>query len=81
MFEIAVGLGLTLTGVANPGSSGLNVSGFNPAHIGSSSGFFLAIVLSIFAFTGFESAAAVGEGIPCSSPWSTRDSYRLRWLS
>jgi amino acid transporter len=61
MFEIAVGLGLSLTGVANPGPGGVNGTGFNPAHIGSSSGFFLAIVLSIFAFTGFESAAAVGE--------------------
>lgn len=61
MFEIAVGLGLSLTGLFNPGPGGVNVSGFNPTHIGSSSGFFLAIVLSIFAFTGFESAAAVGE--------------------
>lgn len=61
IFEIAVGLGLALTGIVKPGPGGLNVSGFNPAHIGSSSGFFLAIVLSIFAFTGFESAAAVGE--------------------
>jgi amino acid transporter len=61
MFEIAVGLALSLTGVANPGPGGVNGTGFNPAHIGASSGFFLAIVLSIFAFTGFESAAAVGE--------------------
>jgi amino acid transporter len=61
MFEILVGLSLALTGVFHPGQGGVNVSGFNPFHIGSSSGFFLAIVLSIFAFTGFESAAAVGE--------------------
>lgn len=61
VFEIAVGLGLSLTGVFNPGPGGVNASGFNPAHIGSSSGFFLAIVLSIFAFTGFESAAAVAD--------------------
>lgn len=61
LFEIAVGLGLSLTGVFNPGPGGVSAVGFNPAHIGSSSGFFLAIVLSIFAFTGFESAAAVGE--------------------
>lgn len=61
LFEIAVGLGLALTGLFQPGPGGVNVSGFNPANIGSSSGFFLAIVLSIFAFTGFESAAAVGE--------------------
>ena len=61
IFEIIVGLSLALTGVFNPGKGGVNVTGFNPAHIGSSSGFFLAIVLSIFAFTGFESAAAVAD--------------------
>jgi amino acid transporter len=61
IFEITVGLGLSLTGVFNPGSGGVNVAGFNPAHISHSSGFFLAIVLSIFAFTGFESAATVAE--------------------
>ena len=60
MFEIAVGLGLALTGVFEPGPGGVNVAGFNPASVTSTSGFFLAIVLSIFAFTGFESAAAVG---------------------
>ncbi|WP_329057921.1 APC family permease [Amycolatopsis sp. NBC_01480] len=61
LFEIAVGLGLSLTGLFSPGPGGVNAEGFNPANIGDSSGFFLAIVLSIFAFTGFESAAAVGE--------------------
>ncbi|MFJ6988675.1 MULTISPECIES: APC family permease [unclassified Streptomyces] len=61
MFEIVVGLGLAMTGLFDPGPGGVNATGFNPAHIGDSSGFFLAIVLSIFAFTGFESAAAVGE--------------------
>lgn len=61
LFEIAVGLGLSLTGLFTPGPGGVNISGFDPAAISDSSGFFLAIVLSIFAFTGFESAAAVGE--------------------
>jgi len=60
-FEMLVGLGLALTGVFNPGSGGVNLDGFNPANITNGSGFFIAIVLSIFAFTGFESAAAVGE--------------------
>jgi len=60
-FEMIVGLGLALTGVFNPGSGGVNLNGFNPLNITNGSGFFLAIVLSIFAFTGFESAAAVGE--------------------
>ncbi|PRY10570.1 APC family permease [Kineococcus rhizosphaerae] len=61
VFEMAVGLGLALTGLVSPGPGGVNLSGFNPANISNSSGFFLAVVLSIFAFTGFEGAAAVGE--------------------
>ncbi|RJL23177.1 APC family permease [Bailinhaonella thermotolerans] len=61
LFEIAVGLGLALTGVLSPGPGGVNLAGFNPATIPSSGGFFLAIVLSIFAFTGFESAATLAE--------------------
>ncbi|MFE5838565.1 APC family permease [Arthrobacter sp. NPDC056493] len=61
VFEMAVGLGLAVTGMFNPGTGGVNLDGFNPANVQNPSGFFLAIVLSIFAFTGFESAAAVGE--------------------
>src|SRR4030095_14811325 len=61
VFEMAVGLGLAVTGMFHPGTGGVNFDGFNPANVQNPSGFFLAIVLSIFAFTGFESAAAVGE--------------------
>jgi amino acid transporter len=60
-FEMVVGLGLALTGVFNPGKGGVNLNGFNPIHISNGSGFFLAVVLSIFAFTGFESAATVAQ--------------------
>jgi amino acid transporter len=60
-FEMVVGIGLALTGVLNPGAGGVNLNGFNPIHISNGSGFFLAVVLSIFAFTGFESAAAVAQ--------------------
>jgi amino acid transporter len=59
--EIVIGLSLAATGLVHPGPGGLNLSGFNPANIHSQSGFFLAVILSIFAFTGFESAAAIGE--------------------
>src|ERR1700759_1164978 len=40
LFEICVGLGLALTGVASPGPGGVNAGGFNPANTSSSSGFF-----------------------------------------
>ena len=80
IFEIIVGLSLALTGVFRPGPGGVNVTGFNPAHIGSSSGFFLAIVLSIFAFTGFESAAAVATSPATRNDWCPRrSSARWRW--
>lgn len=69
LFEIAVGLGLAVTGVFDPGPGGVTAAGFNPANIPSSSGFFLAVVLSIFAFTGFESAATIGE--------ESRDPHRI----
>jgi amino acid transporter len=60
-FEMVVGLGLALSGVIDPGKGGVNLNGFNPIHISNGSGFFLAVVLSIFAFTGFESAATVAQ--------------------
>ncbi|MDB5846272.1 MAG: family permease, partial [Rhodoferax sp.] len=61
IFEMLVGLGLAVTGLIHPGPGGLNFAGFNPVHVSGSSGFFIAVVLSIFAFTGFESAATIGE--------------------
>lgn len=61
IFEMLVGLALAAWGVVNPGPGGVSFEAFNPAGIENGSGFFLAVVLSIFAFTGFESAAAVGE--------------------
>ncbi len=60
-FEMVVGLGLALSGVIDPGKGGVNLNGFNPIHLSNGSGFFLAVVLSIFAFTGFESAATVAQ--------------------
>jgi amino acid transporter len=60
-FEIAVGVALALSGVIHPGPGGVTLRGFLPSSITSTSGFFLAVVLSIFAFTGFESAATIGE--------------------
>jgi amino acid transporter len=52
---------LALGGLISPGEGGVSLAGFNPANSTSSHGFFLAVVLSIFAFTGWEGAAAVAE--------------------
>ena len=77
LFEIIVGFSLAATGVLHPGPGGVTLRGFLPSSITSTSGFFLAVVLSIFAFTGFESAATIGEEsrdphriIPRSIVWS-----------
>src|SRR5579859_3363248 len=59
--EIVIGLALAVTGLLHPGPGGVTLANFNPGNITSQNGFFLAVVLSIFAFTGFESAAAIGE--------------------
>lgn len=59
--EMGIVLLLSLWGLFSPGHGGTNVSGFSPAHIPGSNGFFLAIVFTIFTFTGWEASAALGE--------------------
>src|ERR1700744_777407 len=59
--EMLIVAGLSISGLVSPGPGGITFSGFNPASSTSSHGFFLAVVLSIFAFTGWEGAAAVAE--------------------
>jgi amino acid transporter len=79
-YEIIIGLGLALTGIISPGPGGVTARGFLPSHIGTSSAFFLAVVLSIFAFTGFESAANIAEESRNPTrfvPWSIVGSVAL----
>ncbi len=59
--EMIIVLALAITGIAHPGPGGISAVGFNPASSTSTHGFFIAVVLSIFAFTGWEGAAAVAE--------------------
>jgi amino acid transporter len=61
LIEMAIILALSLSGVVSPGPGGMSVAGFNPASSTDLNGFYLAVVFSIFAFTGWESAAAVAE--------------------
>lgn len=59
--EMLIIAALAVGGLISPGEGGVSLAGFNPANATSSHGFFLAVVLSIFAFTGWEGAAAVAE--------------------
>ncbi|ASI60028.1 APC family permease [Raoultella ornithinolytica] len=61
VFEILIVAALALCGLLSPGEGGVTLAGFLPTNAPTSHGFFLAVVLSIFAFTGWEGAAAVAE--------------------
>jgi amino acid transporter len=59
--EMVIVFALALSGIIHPGPGGVSYAGFNPGSSTNLHGFYLAVVLSIFAFTGWEGAAAVAE--------------------
>lgn len=59
--EIAIILALAFTGLLQPGNGGINFRSYFPAAAPSANGLYLAVVFSIFAFTGFESVAPLAE--------------------
>lgn len=59
--EIGIVLVLSIWGLFNPGHGGVNLSGFNPGNTPNVNGFALAVVFTIFTFTGWEASAAQGE--------------------
>jgi amino acid transporter len=61
MAEMAIVLALATWGLFDPGQGGFNVDSFNPANITSLSGFGLAVVFSVQAFTGWDGAAPLAE--------------------
>ena len=69
---------LSLWGIFSPGDGGLSLAPFNPSEAPSFNGLYLAVVFSIFAFTGFEAPAPIAEesqnpqrNIPRGIMWST----------
>ncbi|TAN34624.1 APC family permease [bacterium] len=62
-FETVVFLVLALVIVAHGGATGNSLQPFNPSHAPSSSGLLIAVVYTIFAFVGFESATTLGEEV------------------
>lgn len=61
IIEMLIVLSLAITGLVSPGPGGVSIAGLNPMSSTGLHGFYLAVVLSIFAFTGWEGAAAVAE--------------------
>ncbi|MDN8599544.1 APC family permease [Citrobacter enshiensis] len=61
LVEMLILAGLAFSGLLSPGEGGVSFEGFLPTGSPTPHGFFLAVVLSIFAFTGWEGAAAVAE--------------------
>lgn len=59
--EITIMLALAIWGLADPGTGGVSLKSFNPANNIKGGDLFLAIIFSIFAFTGFESVAPLAE--------------------
>lgn len=61
ILEVIIVLALSISGILSPGEGGLTVAGLNPLSSTSVAGFSLAVLFSIFVFTGWESAAALAE--------------------
>ncbi|WP_113704179.1 amino acid permease [Nonomuraea lactucae] len=61
LIEMAILLALSFTGLGKPGPGGFNFSSFNPGESLSGNGFYLAVVFSIVAYTGWESIGPLAE--------------------
>ena len=61
LFELVVCLVLALSGLISPGSGGVNLHSFNPSSAPSTHGLFLGVVFAIFAISGWDAAAPLGE--------------------
>lgn len=57
--EMLIILAVAMSGLVSPGSGGVNLDAFVP--VKGSNGLFLAVIFSIFLFTGFESVAPMAE--------------------
>lgn len=59
--ELAIVLVLSLWGFFEPGPGGFSLQPLNPGKFGSAPNLFLAVVFSLFAYSGWEGAAPVAE--------------------
>lgn len=61
LIEIVLVMALALQGFVDPGPGGVSLEVFDPANAPSGNGLYLAVIFSIFAITGWESAAPLAE--------------------
>jgi amino acid transporter len=59
--EMAIMVALAVHGLLSPGPGGLSLSPFNPAEVPEKGSLFLAVVFSIFAYSGWEATAPLAE--------------------
>jgi amino acid transporter len=59
--EIVIMVVLALWGFADPGPGGFSAEPLNPAHFSDAPNLFLAVVFTIFAFSGWEATAPLAE--------------------
>ena len=61
ILEIVIMVVLAIWGFASPGPGGFSAEPLNPGHFGDAPDMFLAVVFSIFAFSGWEATAPLAE--------------------
>jgi amino acid transporter len=61
IIEIVIMVVLAIWGLASPGPGGFSAEPLNPGHFGDAPDMFLAVVFSIFAFSGWEATAPLAE--------------------
>lgn len=61
LVEIVIMVALAISGLFSPGPGGFSLAPFSPSHFGDAPNAFLAIVFSIFAFSGWEATAPLAE--------------------
>ena len=59
--EMAIMVALAISGLLSPGRGGFSFAPFDPAGAPSGSSFFVAVVFSIFAYSGWEAVAPLAE--------------------
>ena len=59
--EVAILLAVCITALIDPGAGGISADGFDPGNAPPGSDLFVAVILAVFGFTGFESVAPLAE--------------------
>ncbi|HEX3979553.1 MAG TPA: APC family permease, partial [Solirubrobacteraceae bacterium] len=59
--EIIIVMALAISGFIDPGSGGINLHWLNPSNAPSGHGLFLGVVFAIFAISGWDAVAPLGE--------------------